>query len=161
MSEKHIPHRDWPYPEKESTQKRPFGQYKAPKGHKYEKKKEERYSFSVAHAASQVVHMLLLEQQSLCAAMDKMVMHPSVHAQARADCQEHGRHAKEDSSIPGETSLSQPSSPWHCRASKRWGLQLSKSSTAAFMFQAMRADGMSHICWNAGVETAKAVIITA
>lgn len=35
-------HREWPIPEKESKQKRPFGQYKAPKGHKYEKEKQKR-----------------------------------------------------------------------------------------------------------------------
>lgn len=87
-------------------------------------------------------------------------MHPSVHAQARADCQEHGRHAKEDSSISGETSLSQPASPVLCRACKHCGLQPSKSSTAAFMSQAMRADDMSHTCRNAGVKTAEAVLIT-
>jgi len=34
--------REWPYPEKVSKQKRPFGQYKAPKGHKYEKEKQQR-----------------------------------------------------------------------------------------------------------------------
>lgn len=35
-------HREWPFPEKVSKQYRPFGQYKAPKGHKYEKKLAER-----------------------------------------------------------------------------------------------------------------------
>ena len=35
-------HREWPIPEKESKQKRPFGQYKAPKGHKHEKEKQQR-----------------------------------------------------------------------------------------------------------------------
>ena len=139
----------------------PSGSTKLPRGTSTRRRRKRGIHFKWLMLHLSVMYMLLLEQQSLCAAMDKMVMHPSVHVQARADCQEHGRHAKEDSSIPGETSLSQPSWPWHCRASKRCGLQASKSSTAAFMSQAMRADGMSHFCSNAGVEAAKALIITA
>lgn len=48
--------REWPYPEEEKKpNKRGFGQYKAVKGHKYEKEKAER-CFSLSNLKYQHVH---------------------------------------------------------------------------------------------------------